>query len=346
MLQVLTFLGYVEYGGADPRVDWLAPFQRESGCVVKLDRVRTSEEMAERFAQGGYDVVSPAPDLAGSLVAGGKVAPLDTALVEDYRQIPKRLRELPGLREDGKVYGIPYLWTTNRVISEGNAPRDPLALYGSAPAAIRNTPLSIADAALALRDARPELKIDDPFQLTPAQLDAAMRLLTEGNGPGRVYWDDSLDLVRALSAGRIRTAQALPYHLDLFRRADRPMRVLEGAPVTGRVDAWMIAAKPASPNCAYRWLNWMSSAGAQRPAAAWTGLAPANPEACGGRARRMCEVHHVGDKRRLREVLFAARPARDCGTGTGTGCTDYADWAERWKNLLTPSEPGKATPPD
>ncbi|WP_436764394.1 ABC transporter substrate-binding protein [Streptosporangium sp. V21-05] len=332
-LQVLTFQGYVEYGGTSSRANWLAPFEQETGCVVKLDRVRTSEEMAARFAAGTYDAVSPAPDLAGQLVAQGKVAPLDTGLVAGYKHIPKRLRELPGLREDGKVYGIPYLWGVNQVVHEGDGPEGPAALYGAAPAAIRNSPLSIADAALALGGALPGPEVEDPFQLTPAQLDAAVKLLAEGDGPGRVYWDDSLQLVRALSAGQVRIAQALPYHLDLFQRAGRPARARAGTPVTGWVDSWMLAARPASPNCAYRWLNWVSSAAAQRPSAAWTGLAPANPEACGGQARRMCEIYRVRDGRWLRDIRFAARPTRDCGRRGGE-CTDYADWAERWKQLV------------
>ncbi|MGJ6960994.1 hypothetical protein ACSDR0_03710 [Streptosporangium sp. G11] len=332
-LRVLTFQGYVEYGGTSSRVNWLAPFERETGCVVKLDQVRTSEEMATRFAAGAYDAVSPAPDLAGLLVEQGKVAPLDTALVEDYRRIPKRLRELPGLREDGRVYGIPYLWGVNQVVYEGDRPEGPSALYGASPAAIRNSPLSIADAALAVGATRPELETDDPFQLTSAQLDAAVKLVAENDGPDRVYWDGALDLVRALSTGPVRIAQALPYHLDLFRRADRPVKALKGVPTTGWVDSWMLAARPASPNCAYRWLNWVSSAPAQRPAAAWTGLAPANPEACGGNARRMCEVYRVGDGRGLRDVFFATRPTRDCG-GRGGECADYTDWAERWKQLV------------
>ncbi|MEU8385609.1 extracellular solute-binding protein, partial [Streptosporangium sp. NPDC048865] len=307
--------------------------ERATGCVVKLDRVRTSEEMAARFAAGSYDAVSPAPDLAGRLVAQGKVAPLDTALVTGYKHIPKRLRELPGLRAGGKVYGVPYLWGVNRVVYEGDRPKGPSALYGVSPAAIRNSPMSIADAALALAGTRPELEIEDPFQLTPAQLDAAVELLAEGDGPGRVYWDDSLELVRALSAGPVRIAQALPYHLDLFQRAGRPTKALAGVPMTGWVDSWMLAARPASPNCAYRWLNWMTSSAAQRPAAAWTGLAPANPEACGGPARRMCEIHHVRDDRWLRDVRFASSPTRDCG-GRGGECTDHTEWVERWKRLV------------
>ncbi|GAA3038853.1 extracellular solute-binding protein [Streptosporangium longisporum] len=331
-LQVLTFQGHVEFGGAGSRINWVTPFERRSGCVVRVDRVRTAEEMAARFAAGTYDVVSPSPELAGLLVEQKKVTPLDTSLVGAYRDIPKRLRELPGLREDGLVYGVPYLWGVNRVIYEGEGTRKPPALYERAPAAIRDSPLSIADAALALGGGTgPE--IDDPFQLTPEQLDAAVALLTRGDGPDRLYWDDSLDLVRAMSSGSVRIAQALPYHLDLFRRAGRETRAAEGGPVTGWVDSWMISARSASPNCAYRWLDWMSSERAQRSAAAWTGLAPANPEACGGRAGRICDAYRVRDGRGLRDVLFASRPAPDCG-GRGGTCADYAEWTERWKDLV------------
>ncbi|MGC5016089.1 extracellular solute-binding protein [Streptosporangium sp. DT93] len=332
-LRVLTYQGHVEYGSSAAGVNWVSSFEKRSGCVVRVDRVRTGEEMASRFAAGTYDVVSPSPDLAGLLVADGKVMPLDTSLIPEYRHIPKRLRELPGLREDGRAYGVPYLWGVNRVIHEGGGTRKAGALYGGDPAALRDSPLSIADAALVLRETRPELDIGDPFQLTPDQLDAAVELLAEGDGPDRVYWQDSLDLVRALSSGPVRIAQALPYHLDLFRRAGRQMKAAQAGPVTGWVDSWMISAASASPNCAYRWLDWTASEGAQRPASAWTGLAPANPEACGGHARRMCDIYRVRDGKGLRDVLFASRPARDCGGRDGT-CTDYADWTERWRGLV------------
>ncbi|MEV4247690.1 extracellular solute-binding protein [Streptosporangium canum] len=333
-LRVLTFQGHVEYGGTSSRANWVSSFEEDTGCrVVKLDRVRSGEEMAAKLLGNSYDVISPPPDLAGLLIAERRVAPVETALIEAYKHIPKRLRELPALRREGKVYGIPYLWAVNQVIYELGRPQGPEALYTTSPVAIRDSPLSIADAALALArtGAGPEVK--DPFQLTAAQLDAAVKLLAERDGPDRVYWKDSTDVIRALAAGSVRLAQALPYHRDLFRRAGRPMKALDGAPMTGWVDSWMLAAKPASPNCAYKWLNWTSSAEAQRSAAAWTGLAPANPEACTGRARRMCEVYRVRDDAWLRHVFFAARPTRDCG-GRGGECTDYTDWTQRWKNLV------------
>ncbi|GAA4231176.1 putative spermidine/putrescine transport system substrate-binding protein [Streptosporangium album] len=333
---MLTFQGHVEYGGTSSAVNWVTPFERKTGCrVVKLDRVRTGEEMAAKLAGNSYDVISPPPDLAGQLVAEGSVAPVDTSLVEGYQDIPKLLRELPAMRQGGKVYGIPYLWGVNQVVYEQGRPQGPEALYTTAPVAIRDSPLSIADAALALRRASPGLGIKDPFQLTPAQLDAAVKLLAERDGPDRVYWKDSLDLIRVLATRAVRLAQALPYHRDLFKRAGRPMKALDRSPMTGWVDPWMLSARPASPNCAYKWLNWTASAGVQRSAAAWTGLAPANPKACAKRAQRMCDVYHVRDDDWIRRVSFAVRPAKDCGGGGGGGeCTDYTDWMQRWKNLV------------
>nr|WP_260408238.1 extracellular solute-binding protein [Planomonospora venezuelensis] len=333
-LRVLTFQGHVEYGGTFPGANWVTPFEKATGCrVAVLDRVRSAEEMAAKLDGGAYDVVSPPPELAGLLMAEGAVAPVDTSLVESYEDIPERLRELPALRRGETVYGIPYLWGVNRVLYREGRPDGPGALYATGPAAIRNTPLSIADAALVLKGTEPGLGVEDPFQLTPAQLDAAERLLAEGDGAERVYWDDSLEVIRALASGSVRLAQAWPYHADLFERAGRPVRALGGAPVTGWADSWMLTAEPASPNCAYRWLDWVTSADVQRSAAAWTGLAPANTEACTGQARPVCDLYRAQDGEGLREVFFAARPARDCGGGDGE-CTDYADWVNRWKKLV------------
>ncbi|GAA3166973.1 ABC transporter substrate-binding protein [Planomonospora alba] len=333
-LRVLTLQGRVEYGGTSAKVDWVTPFERETGCrVVALDRVRTGEEMAARLGRGSYDVVSPTPELAGELMAAGRVAPVDTALVEPYGDIPEWLRELPALRWKDQVYGVPYLWGVNQVVHGGGRHDGPEDLYTEGPAAIRNDPLGIADAALALARTGSGAGVSDPFRLTPAQLDAAVGLLAERDGAERIYWDDPVEVVRALASGRVGLAQAWPYHADLFARAGRPAGTFGDAPRTGWADSWMVTADAASPNCAYRWLNWITSAEAQRWAAAWTGLAPANPEACTGRARHVCAVYGARDGERPDKVFFAVRPSRDCG-GPGGECTDYTDWVARWKDLV------------
>ncbi|MFF0579585.1 extracellular solute-binding protein [Streptosporangium saharense] len=333
-LQVLTYQGHVEYGGATASADWVAPFEKLTGCrVTRLDRVRSGEEMAEKARSTSYDVISASPDLAGKLIAEGAVRPLDTTLLRAYKDIPRRLRELPSTRDaGGKVYGVPYLWGVNQVMRVPGAPGGPDAVYRTERSAVRDTPLSIADAALALRKTRPELGIKDPFQLTPAQLDAATALLAEHDGSRRVYWTSTLEVIQAFATGEAHVAQALPYHLDLFERAGRTIEPAVKGPVTGWADAWLVGTGSTSPNCAYRWLNWVGSANTQRSAAAWTGLAPANVKACDGDARRLCDVYHARDDRELKRVLFATRPTKGCG-GLGGECTEYTEWEKRWKNL-------------
>ena len=191
---------------------------------MKLDRVRTSEEMADKL-RGTYDVVSPSPDLAGRLVAEGKVAPSTPTLVQPYKDIPKRLRELPAMRQEDKVYGIPYLWGVNQVIYEGERPRGPEALYRPPPGGDQGHPAE--HRRRRARAQKDQARAGDRGSV-PAHPRSARRrrpkVLAEHDGPERVYWKDSLDVIRALLDGDVRLAEALPYHLDLFQRAGRPVK--------------------------------------------------------------------------------------------------------------------------
>src|SRR5690606_36630815 len=106
---------------------------------------------------------------------------------------PKRLRELPA--EGGQVFGVPYLWSVNEVLydSEKVSPRGSGALFdaGASTGAVmfKDSPLSLADAALVLMDRGARIK--DPFKLTAKQLDAAAELFDR---PGeRVYWRDPIE---------------------------------------------------------------------------------------------------------------------------------------------------------
>ncbi|WP_405140533.1 extracellular solute-binding protein [Sphaerisporangium sp. NBC_01403] len=345
---VLTLRGYAEYGGSDPAFDWVGPFEDDTGCRVNLRFPQTGDQLDKLLAQTSYDVVSAPPELAGRLIAERKVAPLTTSLVPHYDDIPEWLRSQRSVVDGDKVYGVPYLWGSYVTLYDGatGRPAKGDALYSDpGPIMLRDSPLSIADAALALRKRRPALGVKNPFELTPAQLDAAVALVG-GRGHGaRTYWKDPIDALQGFAGASVRLGRALPYQLDILRRAGRPLKAVGGEPTTGWVDSWMLSAQAAAPNCAYRWLDWISSPAAQQQAAAWNGLAPANPSACGyrgdesrkyshaERARRVCDAYRVKDKAWIKKISFAVRPARDCGGGHGE-CTDYAEWAARWQQLV------------
>ncbi|MCW2882693.1 MAG: Spermidine/putrescine-binding periplasmic protein-like protein [Sphaerisporangium sp.] len=344
---VVTYRGYAEYGGSDPNFKWVGSFERRTGCRVNLRFPQTSDQMDKLLAQTAYDVVSAPPDIGGRLIAEKKVVPITTSLVPHYDEIPQWLRSQRSVTAGSRVYGVPYLWGWYETLYDGTVPRQAKGgtVYSDrGPVMLKDSPLSIADAALALKKLRPGLGVKDPFELTPPQLDAAMALLTERQGDQRSYWKEPIEALQGFADGSVRMGRALPYHLDMLRQAGRPVKAAGGEPTTGWVDSWMVSAQAVAPNCAYRWLDYISSGEAQQQAAVWNGLAPANPVACtrsvtgdkyklAQRAKRICDDYRVKDEAWIKKISFAVRPARDCGGGDGE-CTDYAEWATRWQQLV------------
>ncbi|MFC6084384.1 extracellular solute-binding protein [Sphaerisporangium aureirubrum] len=331
---VLAPRGYAEYGGYDPQVNWVGPFERDTGCKVNLRYPPSPGEMDAMARRVTYDVISAPPEVAGRLIAERRAAPITTSLLPHYDDIPRWLRTQRTAVSGDEVYGVPYLWGSYVTLTAGTERGLDAASIFSRPGSmsLRDAPLSIADAALALRTTRPALGVRDPFELTPAQLDAAVALLAERRAE-RTYWTETVEPLQGLTSGAVSMTRTVPYQQDLLRRAGRPVRAVPQRETTGWVDSWMLAARPASPNCAYRWLDWIGSPDAQRQAATWTGFAPANAEACTGRAARVCDAYRMDDQAWVKKIHFAVRPTRDCG-GEDTGCTDYADWTARWRELV------------
>ncbi len=65
-LSVLAWPGYAEDGSTDKTVDWVTPFEQETGCQVDVKYFGTSDEAVSLMKSGQYDVVS---------ASGGRLAP-------------------------------------------------------------------------------------------------------------------------------------------------------------------------------------------------------------------------------------------------------------------------------
>ncbi|MGW0810061.1 extracellular solute-binding protein [Nonomuraea sp. NPDC002799] len=323
-LQILTYRGYAELGGTSSKVNWVGSFEKETGCrIARLDTVQTAQEMAVRVKERAYDVVSAGPVLAGELIAAKQVQAIDPAKVSDYKDVDERFRDM--VTVSGKVYGVPYLWGYHEFVYDSSKVKGDLKqAFSSGRVALRDNPLTIADAALA------EGSAEDPFELTKGQLDRAVALLEQTKE--RTYWSNPVDLVMGFATGTLDYAQATPYYRMLLQKAGKPVKSVATPKTTGWVDSWMLGANVPDTTCAYRWLNWMSGPDAQRDAAAWAGLAPANDKACKGRAKTMCEAYGAGKGKKLDRVAFAVRPPGGCRAEDGE-CTDYAAWSERWRQL-------------
>src|SRR3954453_13226155 len=44
-LNLIAWAGYAEDGSTDPKVDWVTPFEKQSGCNVNVKIGNTSDEM-------------------------------------------------------------------------------------------------------------------------------------------------------------------------------------------------------------------------------------------------------------------------------------------------------------
>ena len=53
-LNIIAWAGYAEDGSNDPKVDWVHPFEKATGCTVHDKIGNTSDEMVQLMKTGGY----------------------------------------------------------------------------------------------------------------------------------------------------------------------------------------------------------------------------------------------------------------------------------------------------
>ena len=68
-VNLVDWAGYVEDGSTDPKVDWVTPFEEETGCKVNVKVGNSSDEMVTLMRTGNYDGVSASGDATLRLIA-------------------------------------------------------------------------------------------------------------------------------------------------------------------------------------------------------------------------------------------------------------------------------------
>ncbi len=146
---------------------------------------------------------------------------------------------------------------------------------------IPDNPIQIADAALYLESAKPSLGITDPYELTQPQFNAAVNLLKAEHPLVKKYWDLASQEISLFQNGEAVVGAAWPYQTSTLKAAGAPVNDTipkEGA--TGWADTWMLATNAPDPNCAYKWMAYMSTPKIQAEDAISYGETPANTLAC------------------------------------------------------------------
>src|SRR5260370_14303002 len=79
----------------------------------------SSDELVAKLRGGSasnYDVISPSSDVASSIARTGLAAPLDLSKLPSYTQLSSKLRDLPLVKANGQVYGVPFMWRPNTLL--------------------------------------------------------------------------------------------------------------------------------------------------------------------------------------------------------------------------------------
>ena len=344
-LSIIAPAGYAEDGSVDELVDWVTPFEKETGCRVSVRTATSPDHLLQMVQDHDYDVVAAPGQVSRALMEAGKVQPVNTDLVPNYADVYADLKSRPWNSFKAFDYGVPHGWGANVLMYRTDqvrpAPTSWAPVFaGESPYGGKITaydsPLSIADAALYLMKTEPDLGIESPYALDQEQLTAATDLLKQQNANIGDYWDDYLQQLESFKSGAVVVGTSWQSVVNLAKAEKAPLdAVLPAEGATGWSDTWMLSATAKHRTCGYKWLDHVVSPEVNAVASEWLGQAPANPKACRLTLDKShCETYHAGDAKYFAKVWPWTTPMADCVDGRDDECTSWPDWVRAWDEVM------------
>jgi putative spermidine/putrescine transport system substrate-binding protein len=329
---------YLERGTTDARFDWITGFEKSTGCKVRVTVANNADEMVAMMSNGAVDAVIASSDASDRLIHAGRVREVNTNTIAAWNTVDARLRDAPWNAVAGKRYGVPFQWNVNwlaystkvfktpprswKVVFEQTQLPDGRTNVGRIQAF--NGAIYIADAALYLKSAQPNLGIKDPYELNSEQYRVVLDMLRQQRRMIIRYWQDPLAQIDDFESESVVASMAAPYQINALRLKDADVASVipeEGA--TGWVDSSMVHVYAPHPVCAQAWLNYSLTPKVQGDVAAWLGSVPAVPNACSANAllgEQGCERNGVSQFTR---VHFWRAPTAKCAQGD---CVPHYRW--------------------
>jgi putative spermidine/putrescine transport system substrate-binding protein len=336
-LNMVAWAGYTEKA-------WLDPFIAESGCQVKVKTANTSDEMVALMQTGEYDIVSASGDSSLRLIAAGEVTPVNTDLIKNYVDIFDSLKSKPWNSSDGQPYGVPHGRGVNVMMyntEKFSTPPDSWSVVFDADSPAKGSvtaydaPIYIADAAIYLMSTQPDLGITNPFALDDKQFAAAIELLKQQKPLVSEYWSDYLKQIAAFKTGTMTVGTSWQVIVNTAQAEGIKVGVVvpkEGA--TAWSDTWMVSSKAKNPNCAYMWMDYITSPEANAMATEFYGEAPSNRKSCGLTTNKdHCKIFHAEDEAYFEKLWYWTTPTKECLDGRGAICKEYSEWTKAWTEL-------------
>jgi putative spermidine/putrescine transport system substrate-binding protein len=339
-LNLIAWQGYVDDS-------WVKQFTQQTSCVVNAKYAGSSDEMVSLMKDGGggqWDMVSSSGDADLRLIYSGDVKPMNTSLIPDFANFQAYFKSPAYNTINGVHYGISLQWGPNVLLYSTKkfpiAPTSWSVVYDSSNKGLITAydyPITIADAALYLSKSKPSLGIKDPYELTKAQFDATVALLTQQRSLITKYWAIPSDEISAFQNGDVQVGAAWPYQTGQLKLAGA--QVAETIPsegATGWGDTWMLATKAQHPNCAYLWSAYVSTAKVQATQALFYGETPVNTKACAEMEALQtgsCAQYHADALGSYFDTIkFWKTPIATCDDGS-QNCIPYDQWVSAWTTI-------------
>ena len=348
-VSVLAWPGYVEDGTTSPDVDWVSSFEDETGCDVTVQTFGTSDEAFTLFQTNPeqYDVISASGDASLRLVAGGYVQPVNVDIIPSYAEIFPDLKDKDYNTVDGVHYGVPHGRGANLLMRRTDeVPEaqdswtsmfDPASPYAGK-FSVYDAPIYIADAAVVLMKTQPDLGITNPYSLDDTQFQAAVDLLKAQKPAVGEYWGDYTKQIDSFTNGNTVLGTTWQVIANVLQGSEPPVPVEAVKPVegaTGWSDTWMINSKTQNINCAYLFVNHITSAPINIQIAEYFGEAPGNSKSCELAVNPdHCTIFHAADTAYWEDVWYWTTPIAECLDGrTDVTCKDFAAWVDAWTDI-------------
>jgi spermidine/putrescine-binding protein len=278
-LSLLVWEGYAD-------ASFVRPFEEAHHCKIVASYMGSSDELVAKLRGGSasnYDVISPSSDVASSITRAGLAAPLDLSKLPSYAQLSQKLRDMPLVKANGQVYGVPFMWGPNPLLYDTTAfaqPPDSWTIFWDPK---YKQKISVWDDLSTLYMAAQVLGFDKPdpsqlYNLTDEQLAAVKKKLIELKPNVRKIWSTGGELTNLFQNHEIVLAMGWPLNTNDLLKLNFPIgETIPKENTTGWIDHLMITSASSHKDLAQAFLEYMIEAKTQKLVAGRTHYTPANP---------------------------------------------------------------------